>query len=91
MKKIPIEVLEFILLFDPRGVRTADEFDVWLSSYVNSLKERKKKIVNAFLDELLRSPLSDAQLGEIWNHGGPTFGVANGGYRAFLTLIKSKL
>ena len=54
-------------------------------------KDREKKVIKKFLDELLSGRNSDSEIKRIWHSIIPSYGFNEGGHRIFFTKIRDMI
>jgi hypothetical protein len=89
---VPEDFHQLCGLFYPHSNEEYATEDEWIAGIVHRfLRGRDRKIVKAFLDELLSGQYTDAELERVWQSTSPTYGFRPGGHRIFLTKIRDLL
>jgi hypothetical protein len=91
--KVPDDFIQLAMAFYPGSNDGLPTLEGWVDSVVqDSCSPRRRRVVKAFLDELLDGTHDDAELERVWNNTGPSYKFAGkGAVRAWLTLIRDRL
>jgi hypothetical protein len=90
--KVPHEFTHLVTGFHADsniGIETVEE---WIASVVRDwTTPETRKVVRAFLDEVLSGDYSDEELEDLWMTPGPSVNLSKGGHRHFLAEIRKAL
>jgi hypothetical protein len=93
--KVPKEFRNLAISFFPHSEEEVGDptLEAWVDWVVQNFCTRdERRIVKAFLDELLDGTHDDAELQLAWDMTSPSYQFAGeGAMRAWLTLIRSRL
>lgn len=88
---VPEEFHQLAGLFYPHSHEEYFSEKEWIAGTLAGFRGEDKKVIKAFLDELLSGRYSDAELERIWKSTSPTYGFRPGGHRIFLTKIRDAI
>lgn len=85
---IPQEFQRFVSAFWQGSRERSPSFEEWIDDRVSTLEIGEKRIIRAFLDELIAKG-SDAELLEAWQSGAPDYWFSD--LRAFFSDVRDRL
>jgi hypothetical protein len=89
--KIPYEFEQFVGCIYPEDDRESESLESLAAAALEHKVANERRVVLAFLNELLDGGHSDAELEHVWLKQSPRFSFSPGGHRVFFEEIRRQI
>jgi hypothetical protein len=89
--QIPEEFNQFVIGIYPGIPRDGDSLESLAAAGLEMSSAKERRVVLAFLNELLDGGYSDADIEDAWNAQSPSYNFSAGGHRVFLEIVRRQI
>jgi hypothetical protein len=89
--KIPEEFATFVKCIYPGIPRASGSLESLAAAALEDSDVNERRVVLAFLNELLDGGYSDADIEDAWNVQSPSYNFSAGGHRVFLEIVRRQI
>ncbi len=89
--QIPEEFNQFVTGIYPGIPRDDHSLDSLAAAGLEMSSAKERRVVLAFLNELLDGGYSDADIEDAWNAQSPSYNFSAGGHRVFLEIVRRQI
>jgi hypothetical protein len=89
--QIPEEFNQIVTGIYPGIPREGDSLESLAAAGLEMSSAKERRVVLAFLNELLDGGYSDADIEDAWNVQSPSYNFSAGGHRVFLEIVRRQI
>ena len=89
--QIPEEFNQFVIGIYPGIPRDDGSLESLAAAGLEMSSAKERRVVLAFLNELLDGGYSDADIEDAWNVQSPSYNFSAGGHRVFLEIVRRQI
>jgi hypothetical protein len=89
--QIPEEFNQFVIGIYPGIPRAPEPLEGLAAAGLEMSSAKERRVVLAFLNELLDGGYSDADIEDAWNMQSPSYNFSAGGHRLFLETVRRQI